>query len=135
MHFIEILIKLQIMVEDFILLIVFYMAAHHNDGLPHQKHKEPAEQRHHQYHNSKKRNLAGKAHVFGIYKTQQCFYKRIISFTSVNIRAFTEMGFHQVENKSGYLWGKDGKIVRKDNEYNSCHQPDPVLPEVFVYCL
>ena len=44
MCFIEIYIELLVMLEYFILLVKLNMPAHHNDRLPHEKHKKSAKQ-------------------------------------------------------------------------------------------
>ena len=45
MGFVEIGIELLVMIKDFILLRKFNVPAHHNDCLPHEKHKKSADQR------------------------------------------------------------------------------------------
>ncbi len=111
------------------------MTAHYNNCLPHEEQKKSADERKYKYADTESGYLSAKCQVIGRHFINEDIYQRVVS-SGVRINAcYTEVLLQYVENKTCYLWGENGKIIRKYNEDYTEYEPKAILPEIFIECL
>ena len=119
-----------------VFLIIFDMAAHHNNGLPHEEHKKPPNQRRCQYHDTTNEHHPNSRHALKPFNpidipSYQAGVSAVVCLSDIT----RQVALYKVNDIAGQLRRQHGKIVGDDNKENANRQPEPVFPEIFVECL
>src|SRR5688572_15887545 len=120
------------MIEHFVLLIVFNMAAHDNDRLSHQEHKKPPKQRQRQDNKTADHDNPDPAGIHSFYKPDKFDNKDIIGIMSYTGRTATKVSLHKINDEAHDLGLEHVEVVGEHYEKNADAQTDPVFPEIFV---
>src|ERR1044072_1849416 len=105
------------------------MAAHYDNGLPHQEHKNTPNKGQHQYGYAAQGYYRNGLVLFGkIYEVCNqpiVLYRCFLLFN-------TKSPLHHIKYITGDLWGQHGKVVGNNNKKNSQEKPVPVFPEIYI---
>ena len=115
------------MAKHLVFLIELDMAAHHDDGLPHQEHEYAAYQRQHQYGDTAKRD-DGNGFII-LRKIDEPFYQNIIVGRFFILIHHAEGARHHFKHITRYLGSEYGEIVGNNDEQNSQDQAIAVFIE------